>query len=69
MIKKKYRILNFICSNCAITIESLEDDLPGVISISASYHKGEIMVEFDECQINENDIIAALNNKGYTVNE
>jgi copper chaperone CopZ len=47
-------------------IEGLEDDLPGIRSISASYQKGQMVVEYDETQINEALIIAAVKKQGYT---
>lgn len=68
MIKKTYRVSDMHCSNCVIKIESLEDELPGVHSISASYIKGSMVVEFDETQINDAVIIAALKKQGYAAN-
>lgn len=56
------------CSNCAIAIESLEDELPGVKSISVSYAKSQMVVEFDETKINPQAIVAAVKNVGYTAN-
>ena len=66
MQKKKFRIIDMHCSNCAITIESLEDDLVGVKSISASYQKGQMVVEFDERLIRAEEIVEAVKQKGYT---
>ena len=66
MQKKTLRVLDMHCSNCAITIESLEDDLPGVKSISASYQKGQMVVEFDERLIRAEEIVEAVKQKGYT---
>ena len=53
------------CSNCAMKIESLEDDLPGVRSINASYQRGNMVVEFDESLVSLEAIIAAVAKKGY----
>lgn len=47
-------------------IESLEDDLDGVQEINASYHKLEMVIEYDEATLNEEQIIAAVRKKGYT---
>ena len=66
MQKKTFRVRDMHCSNCAIAIESLEDDLPGIKSIAASYQKGQMLVEFDEGRINAEEIIAAVKKKGYT---
>lgn len=66
MLKKTFKITDMHCSNCAMRIESIEDDLLGVKEISASYQKGWMIIEFDEAQLAETDIIAAVKKKGYT---
>ena len=53
------------CSNCAMKLESLEDDLEGVKEINASYHRLEMVIEFDESKLTDEQIVAAVNNKGY----
>jgi copper chaperone CopZ len=65
MLKKTYKVPDMHCSNCAMHIESIEDDLPGIKAISASYHKLSMVVEFDETKITEQAIIAAVQKKGY----
>ena len=49
-----------------MTLESLEDTLPGVKEINASYHKLEMVIEYDESQLTDEQIIAAVKKKGYT---
>jgi copper chaperone CopZ len=66
MVKKVYRITDMHCSNCAMRIESLEDELDGVRSISVSYRKGEMAVEYDEARLSDETIIAAVKKLGYT---
>ena len=46
MIKKTFKIPDMSCTNCAMKIESLEDDLDGVKEINASYHKLEMVIEY-----------------------
>jgi copper chaperone CopZ len=65
MLKKTFLIPDMHCPNCAMTLESLEDDLPGVRCISASYHKQQMTVEYDETQLSIDQIIAAVKKKGY----
>ncbi len=65
MIKKTYKIPDMHCSNCAMKLESIEDDLPGIREINASYHKQQMMVEFDEAQVSETQILTAVMKKGY----
>ncbi|MCL4529199.1 MAG: cation transporter [Chloroflexi bacterium] len=65
MIKKTFSVPDMHCSNCSMKLESIEDDLPGVKEINASYHKQQMIVEFDEKQVSEEQIIAAAKKKGY----
>jgi len=48
-----------------MSLESIEDELTGIKEISASYHKQEMIVEFDETIVGEDQIIAAAKKKGY----
>jgi copper chaperone CopZ len=66
MIKKTFKIPDMTCTNCAMKIEALEDDLDGVKEINASYHKLEMVIEFDESKLSDEQIIAAVKKKGYT---
>jgi len=66
MIKKTFKVLDMSCSNCAMKLESLEDVLDGVKEINASYHKLEMVVEYDESKLTEDEIIIAIKKKGYS---
>jgi copper chaperone CopZ len=65
MLKKTYHVDGMHCSNCAMNIEGIEDDLPGIKQISASYQRGQMMVEFNEALVSENQILAAVETRGY----
>lgn len=65
MIKKIFSVPDMHCSNCSMKLESIEDDLPGVKEINASYHKQQMIVEFDETKVSDEQIIAAAKKKGY----
>jgi copper chaperone CopZ len=65
MIKKTFKIPDMTCSNCAMKLESLEDDLDGVKEINASYHRLEMVIEYDEAKLTEEQIVAAVKKKGY----
>ena len=67
MIKKTYSILDMQCSNCSMILESIEDDLPGITEINASYHKQQMTVVFDESRVSEEQILAAVTKKGYSI--
>jgi len=66
MITKTFRVTDMHCTNCAMKIEDIEDDLPGIKQITASYQKMKVIVEFDETLVNEAQILDAVKNKGYT---
>jgi copper chaperone CopZ len=65
MMKQTFKILDMHCSNCPMILESIEDDLPGVKQISASYARGTMVVEFDERVLTVAQILAAIKQKGY----
>jgi copper chaperone CopZ len=66
MIKKTFKVSDMFCSNCAMKLESLEDDLPGVREVNASYHKLALTIEYDETKLTDEQIIEAVKKKGYT---
>lgn len=65
MQKKTFCVPDMHCTNCVMRVESIEDDLPGIKEVSASYHKLNMVVEFDETQVSAEQIIAAVKKKGY----
>ena len=65
MIKKTFKIPDMTCSNCAMKLESLEDSLDGVKEINASYHRLEMVIEYDESKLTDEQIVAAVKKKGY----
>ncbi len=66
MAKQVFRVLDMHCTNCAMTIEGLEDDLPGVKSVRASYRSGTVEVEYDEKRVTEAKIRESIAQLGYT---
>lgn len=66
MIKKTFKVPDMTCSNCAMKLEALEDVLDGVKEINASYHKLNMVIEYDEKKLAAEQIIAAVKKKGYT---
>lgn len=65
MIKKTFNIPDMTCTNCAMKLESLEDTLEGVKEINASYHKLQMVIEYDESKLSDEQIVAAVKKKGY----
>jgi copper chaperone CopZ len=65
MTKKTFRVTNMHCSACVMTLEGLEQELPGVQQVSASYHKQVMDVEFDETKVTVEQIVATVRELGY----
>jgi copper chaperone CopZ len=49
-----------------MTLQSLEDDLPGVKQVDASYRSGKMVVEYNENVLTVEQIKAAIQKLGYT---
>jgi copper ion binding protein len=65
MIKKTFKVPDMTCTNCAMKLESLEGTLDGVKEINASYHKLQMVIEYDETKLTDEQIVAAVKKKGY----
>ncbi len=65
MMKKTYVVKDMHCPNCVMAVEGIEDELPGIRQISASYQKGRMVVEFEEALVSEAQILAAVEQRGY----
>ncbi len=65
MIAKTYKILGMHCPSCALVIESdLED---AGIKASCNYARETLDVEYDETNVSEETISAAIRASGYTL--
>ena len=65
MIKQTFSVPDMHCSNCSMKLESIEDDFPAIKQINASYHKLQMVIEYDESKLTDEQIIAAVKKKGY----
>lgn len=61
----EYLVPAMHCASCAMLLEGLEDDLPGVIRISAEVRRQKVTVTFDPDQVQEDAILAAALAEGY----
>jgi copper chaperone CopZ len=66
MVKTVFRVTDMHCSSCAMMVESIEDDLPGIRRVKASYQKARMEVEYEETMVSEAQIIDSVKEKGYT---
>ena len=65
MTKQVFRVLKMYCPTCPMRLEAIEDELPGIKRIKASYQKEQMIIEYDESQVNEAQIRQAVEAKGY----
>jgi copper chaperone CopZ len=65
MTKSVFRVTDMHCSSCVMLVEGIEDDLPGIQRVKASYQKARVEVEYDETIVSEAQIIAGIKQKGY----
>jgi copper chaperone CopZ len=64
-MKITFKVPDMECPNCAMHLEGLEDDVPGLKKVSASYKKQLMEVEFDESVLTVNQIVHAATEIGY----
>ncbi|MHB8808191.1 MAG: heavy-metal-associated domain-containing protein [Anaerolineaceae bacterium] len=69
MKKITLQIQGMECPNCAMILEGIEDNLQGVIMAEASYHKTQMIVEYEEKIITEEQIKTEIQRLGYKVVE
>lgn len=60
-----FKVADMSCSACVMTLEGLEDDLPGVQRVNADYRRQQLRVEYDETRVTPDEIIAAVRDLGY----
>jgi copper chaperone CopZ len=65
MVKKVFRVPDMHCSACVMRLEGIEDELTGIKRITASYRQQQMVVEYDETRVTEQQIIAAALQHGY----
>jgi copper chaperone len=62
-------IQGMACPNCAMVLEGIEESLSGVVMAEASYHKAQMVVEFEERKVTIEQIRAEVTRLGYAVAE
>lgn len=61
-----FKVDDMHCVNCAMRLQELEDILPGVKTVDASYRKAKMTVVYDETAVSIEQIISAVGALGYT---
>jgi P-type Cu+ transporter len=68
-MKKKIlmKINGMHCTNCSMQLEGIEDRLDGVERVEASYHKGSMVVLYNESKVSEAQIRSEVQRLGFEV--
>lgn len=66
MVKKRFQVIGMHCVGCAMSIDGVLEDLPGVKSAATNYARQFVEVNYDENQVTEKLIISAIQTEGYT---
>ncbi len=69
MLKKIYKVEGMHCTSCALSIDEELEEVRGVRKAKTSYARETTEIEFDEGQVVEEEIVAAINRAGYSVKE
>lgn len=64
-MKTRFHVQDMHCPACAMHLQGLEDELPGIRCVDASYKKQIMEVDFDEKKVTIEQIILAANAIGY----
>lgn len=65
MEKREYYVPDMHCPACKMRLEGLEDDLPGIREVYASFHQQILRIEFDDRLVSEAQIVQAAGDMGY----
>lgn len=66
MLKKRFQIHGMHCVGCAMVIDDAVEELSGVKSATTNYARQITEVEYDEHQITEAQITAAIQAANYS---
>ncbi|MBX3063335.1 MAG: heavy-metal-associated domain-containing protein [Anaerolineae bacterium] len=65
MTKKRFQIQGMHCVGCAMTIDNALEDLAGVRVATTQYARQIVDIDYDEQQVTDEKIIAAIEGAGY----
>lgn len=64
-MKQTFNVTGMTCSACSANVERSVQKLTGVQSVNVNLLANKMMVEYEQAQIDENDIVAAVTGAGY----
>jgi len=65
IVKQTFPVLEMTCAACAVSVESILNNTPGVQKAAVNYANQSALVEYNQTQITPNQIKAAVQSIGY----
>lgn len=65
-VKKTLKLEGLDCVSCAVMIDDVLEELPGVVSSKTNYPKSVCEVELDEDKTSLEDVISSIEMGGFT---
>ena len=66
-IEITYHIEGMTCTDCENSIKKGVNELEGIVSVEASFEDSVAHLVYDQSKTNEEEIIAAIEKRGYSV--
>ena len=67
LIKTTLKVSGLDCASCAMIIDDVLEELPGVKSAKTSFAKEQVEVEFDKDQVSAEELKKTVESAGYSV--
>ena len=64
-MKKKYNVTGMMCASCQANVDHAVKKIDGVTSVNVSLLANNMVVDFDESKVSDENIINAVENVGY----
>ena len=64
-IKKNFPVLNMTCASCAVSSQTVLENVPGVVSVAVNYANATALVEYIPTITNPHKLKAAMQSIGY----
>lgn len=65
MKKERFRVRGMHCVGCVMTVEGALEDVLGVKAANANYAHQWVDVEYDEREVTDEQLVAAITAAGY----
>lgn len=65
MVQQTFRVPDMHCSACVMRLEGIEDELPGIERVTASYRRQQMEVEYDPSRVSVAEIVTVVKEHGY----